>query len=244
MEAAATTTVSSGITVIGAIGRLRPAEEDGLNGLLAKYGGSFEGRPWYRISWAPDDNKGLRKAHTPSCPKSDPRDWACECPTHILDHAKFPICFDTHQLSYHLLGLRIPGTVDEETARVLGDAGAPLYECTGLHFVDETGAPINPTGSIIEAIIPALQFFSESVRAAAYGADARLRLMRAQRVDAAQRKEAASAAAYDTYADDLLSGGLPAFGGNPMVATTGPSSVSEARLHESDAHRVHKLRET
>lgn len=147
------------VEIISGASRMPAAEFISLNKLLRLYGGSWQGQPQFILSWAGDDNQGLRKKHT--CGKVDPWDWECACKP---DLGTVPLCFASQTQCYHLLSFHPQPTVEGEAAQV-------IYDCV-IHFADAWKNPVRPTATIIERVIPVLQHAAKAMWAARYGADA------------------------------------------------------------------------
>lgn len=167
--------------------RLSRAEELAVNELLRRTAGDCEGMPIYKVSWAADDNHGLSRKHLPTCPKTNPMDWACGCP--MAEPWKLPTCFFDNQMSYHLLSWEPPSPAldqSESQTRLEGfmgeDYSKGTYACV-MHFINsQTQEPItNVLAVVIEKIIPALRTSAEFIQLAQHGANAVLQAKRAQR---------------------------------------------------------------
>jgi len=180
------TTMTDSAIIIGGT-RLTQAEELAINELLLRSAGDCEGMPLYRVTWAADDNHGLARKHLPSCPKTNPMDWSCDCPT--LEPWKLPVCWHENQCSYHLLSWEPPSPsleLAEGQTRMEGyigeDYGKGTYACV-MHFIDpQTQVPLtNVLPVVVEQIIPRLRAMKEMVMLAQHGANAVLQSKRAQR---------------------------------------------------------------
>lgn len=225
---------TSTITLVDNSARLSRSEETALNILLERAGGSFQGKPWYRLTWAADDNVGLMKRHGLGCPKTDPQDWTCDCPRD--PSVKVPVCFDPNQACYHLLAWSPPrqGWSAFQNEFVGEDLSRGTYECTGLHFVDpETQAPFSPKAVIIEHIIPHLKQFEEMVKATTYGVDAIVQRERQKRKDKIKAEQKAADKRQTEYFADVLNEAAPAFGGAPHTGYGSKVQIA-ADLNASD----------
>lgn len=205
----------SDILVLGGE-RLSREKEVALNELLKRHAGDVDGIPFYKISWAADDNRSLARNHQVYCPKTNPFDWDCGCP--LAEPDKLPLCFSEHQQSYHLLSWEPPNMgmmmLESQTKE---DYSRGTYSCI-LHFVDQaTGKPFDPTGVIVEKMIPVLSELRVSDQAARKGLDAVVNRERQKRIDAAHERQQRKDKEYDNFATALLDDAAPALEGQPFV---------------------------
>ena len=208
---------SEGAAIVKGGARLSPAEEQALNLLLKKAGGEESGAPLYKISWAMEDNQATFDKETGGY-KYDPK--------------KIPVCIEPQQASYHLLVWVPPTATDmmHEHQFMGEDLSNGTYNCI-MHFIDpKTDEPFNPTGSLLERIIPIIRDMSEIATATRKGFTTERNMLRRKKIEAWKAKEKEAEKKYSAHAEAILESTAPAFEGNPTSFGSGPKGKSFSDL--------------
>jgi len=216
------------IEVIGGGVKLPTEKLVALNKLLELWGGTFQGRPQFKLSWAADDNLGLAKDHV--CGKTDPFDTACHC---LPKSKQIPVCFHPEQYSYHLLSFHENINTPSDLISTFSKQEDTRfrYDCL-KHYLDPvTGKPINPTATIIENDIPVLMNSAKAMLAARFQMDATFRQECRQRAQKRREARALAELRNDQFARDLINEVVPAW--NPHTGC-GPKRRQFADLTASD----------
>ena len=221
--------------------RFSNEEEKALNLLLERHGGTYEGRPQFKLSWAAEDNKGLAKKHTISCPKCDPMDWDCSCP--VADITKVPLCFNRFQHCYHILAL---GDVPRQNNAILDHFERQedtrfRYDCI-LHFAsnDIPTTPAELRVKLVEYIVPALKMSMKSLNLARHGTEALLQQERLKRANARKEAEERQDARYKDFCTDLVNETVPAsqpkvgYGQKSRLADVTASDIERGYFKKED----------
>lgn len=211
------------IEIVSGGARMPEAEFVSLNKLLRLYGGSWQGQPQFLLSWAGDDNQGLRKKHT--CGRTDPWDWECSCKP---DLAAVPLCFASQTQCYHLLSFH-PQPMS------LGEEPKAIYDCV-IHFADAWKQPVRPTATIIERVIPVLQHAAKAMWAARYGVQSVLTQERREKKAAFTASEERKSRAWRDKAMSVLDAVIP--DSRPRVGY-GTVQPRFSNITESDLRKKH-----
>jgi hypothetical protein len=206
--------------------RLSRAEEIALNLLIKRAAGEESGMALYKLGWALEDNNSS---------------WDATKREFVYDTLKkTPVCFHASQASYHLLSWQPPseGLLAYQDQFVGEDMRNGTYNCI-MHFVDpQTDEPFNPTGVLMERIIPMLKEMHEAAVAGRKGFEATQRALRTKKIERIQEREKKKARDYDAFATSLLENESPAFEGNPTSFPGAKHRHFSDRSHETEVPRV------
>lgn len=220
----------SEIIVLEGMEKIPASELASLNLILLRLGGSYEGRPQFKLSWAADDNSGLAKDH--HCGKIDPFDHNCSC---LPKSRQIPICFHSVQYCYHLLSLRETGGDVEIVSQFSRQEDTRFtYDCI-VHYVDPEGKPVRPTADVMERVVPMLLKSGECMLAARRQMWSTFRREAKQRKAERERQEVLTERRNREFAQDLIREWVPAYSAHTGY---GPKTRQFADLRASDVGRI------